>query len=104
MNLPECVLGTVPIAQLRMNQVGKQFHAIHDARAGPGEVRAGAHSKNTVMLDGGQIVPARLLQQLLRLLGRLFDTEATGRHNQDFRRRRSNLRPLNADGIRSFMS
>ena len=61
-----------------MNQVRKQFDTIYDARAGPGEVSVGVHGEDPIIQYGGQIVPTRLLQQMLRLLGRFFHAEAAG--------------------------
>ena len=48
-NLAEGVPTAAPIAQFGMNQVREQFHAIYDARAGPGEVSVGVHGENAVI-------------------------------------------------------
>jgi hypothetical protein len=80
-NLSESVPTSAPIAQFGMDQVREQFHAIYDARAGPGEVSVGVHGENPVIYDCGQTIPTRLLQQLLRLPNRRFQAEAAGRHD-----------------------
>jgi hypothetical protein len=77
-NLSESVPTAAPIAHVGMNQVREQFHTVYDSRAGSGEVSVGVHGEDPIIQDGGQIVPTRLLQQMLRLLDRFFHAEAAG--------------------------
>ena len=77
-NLLESVPTAAPIAHVGMNQVREQFHTVYDSRAGSGEVSVGVHGEDPIIQGSGQIVPTRLLLQMLRLLGRFLHAEAAG--------------------------
>ena len=87
-----------------MEQVRQQFHAVHDARAGAGEIGVRIYGVDAIIPHGVQVAPAGLPQQLNRLMGGLVCIEAAGRYDYNFRRPSFDICPRNADGILALAS
>src|SRR5262249_10992944 len=93
---------TVPGECVGMQQVSEKLRSIDHARARSRKVRIRVDGKNTLVADGGQVLPAFVLAEFRSLFDDFVDVETAGNNDEYFRIPVQDIAPRDANGIGAF--